>query len=143
MEVLSYQNGLQYDSKYKTLLKYDYVNNHFLSLYVPRVDNTINHILQFNYDEIDKDILENQMSKIVLDKTPSLWVEIITELNYGNRTKWRFQKVLLPKLYGEEYKLLGLWKGNVSYLCRIVSGGGAVFINRGKGLVLRLKRIFK
>ena len=37
MEVLTYQNGLQYDAKGGILLKYDYINNHFLSLYASEV----------------------------------------------------------------------------------------------------------
>ena len=87
---------------------------------------------------IDNDVLKSRMNKIVLFKKSPLWVEIITELNYSNRIAWRLKKVLLPKSYREEYQLLGLWKGNVSYGCIIIKGIVKTLINRGKNLLLRL-----
>ena len=45
-EILTYVNGLQYDSRNRDVMKYNYVNNHFLSLYVTDTKEK-NHILLY------------------------------------------------------------------------------------------------
>lgn len=140
-EILTYPNGLQYDSRSSVLLKYNHVNNHFLSLYISDVKNSeINHILQFNHGEIDKLLLRHNIKKLAVNKKPPLWVEVITDSNYSNGTAWRFQRLLLPMSYNKEYPSLKLWNDRKDYIHVMIMGIIKVFINRTNGLLLRIKK---
>lgn len=143
MELLAYPNGLQYDSKRNTLLLYNEVNNHFLSLYVANANNDINHILQFNHSEIDTAISDNNIKKLIISRKPSLWVEVITDYNYSNTMGWRFRKLLIPLSYNKEYLQLKTWDGWSGYICNLALGVIQVFENYGEKLFLRLKKLYQ
>lgn len=139
MELLTYPNGLQYDSTCNTLLSYKRENNHFLSLYVANTDYEVNHILQFNHHKINSTILEYDFKKIAVNVSPPLWVEVITESNYSNVSRWRFQRVLLPKSYSQEYNIPELWNGFGSYVRSMIMGIVKVTPNFVREAILRIK----
>ena len=133
--ILSFVNGLQYDSRSGDIMKYHYANNHFLSLYVPDTKGK-NHILLYNHDKIDN----CQINKVERNTTIPLWVEMITETNFSNTPRWRFLALAVPFKVKEEYPTLSLnWNTRPEYLGCLAIGVGKVFKNRTLGLIRMLR----
>lgn len=103
--VLTYSNGLQYDSRTEIALKYPYVNNHFLTLYVTGTKGN-NHILFYNHSTINEYVEEGQIRILEKHTDIPLWVEIITESNYSNRLKYHLSSVGVSDRLKYEYPLL-------------------------------------
>lgn len=132
--VLTYVNGLQYDIRNKRALKYEYANNHFLSLYVSDVKAN-NHILFYNHDDISKIVQNNQMQIVKKNTKIPLWVEVITENNFSNTPRWRFSSVMIPYETEKDYPLLLFkWNTKAGWLLHWCTGICQVFFQRGKGL---------
>lgn len=132
--ILTYPNGLQYDCRTKEILSYNYVNNHFLSMYAPS-SNCGTHILMYNHAYIDNLVNSSStISKREINISP-LWIEIITETNFSNAPRWRFSTIYVPFNTKEQFPLLELnWKSKPKYIINYLTKIIKVFIYRGKGL---------
>ena len=116
--ILSYDNGLQYNTHKKFLMRYNYTNNHFLSLCaLPEEDN--NHILAFNHYYI-MDIAREKKIKLIVKKTAvPLWIEVITDYNYSNNVIDKITSGIIPYEVQENYPfivLAGRWKTCLGWL---------------------------
>lgn len=130
MKFLSFVNGLQYDKRDGQILKFDYPDNHFISLFTSP-SKLGNHVLQYNHALIAKENIE-----LVYKKTEiPLWVEVIHENNVSNALHWRFSAIRVPYLIKEEYNTLDLqWNSKMQWFFAMIRGIWRVFYNRGKGL---------
>lgn len=122
LSVLTYINGYQYDSRNDTVINYDFINNHFLSLYVPNGEK-VDHILTFNHMQIDKGISERSIRKIEKRTKIPMWVEIITETNCANHLIWRMNSFAVPYNIEEEYPTIKVkWNSKMQWLCYVIAG---------------------
>lgn len=139
-QVLTYVNGLQYDTRNKEIMKYDYANNHFLSLFVTDTTGD-NHILAYDHSAIDQFVDKKGLQKIVKNTPVPLWVEVLTETNYSNAPRWRFSSLLVPYEIAKEYPALEpKWNTKIQWICQMVIGIGKVFVNRGIGLMKMISK---
>ena len=130
MKILRFFNCLLYDKRDGQLLKFDYPDNHFISLFAPH-SMLGNHVLQYNHALIAKENIE-----LMYEKTDiPLWVEVIHENNVSNALHWRFSTIKVPYLMKEEYHTLDLqWNSKIQWIFVMIRGIWRVFYNRGKGL---------
>lgn len=120
--VLTYVNGYQYDSRNDIIINYDFVNNHFLSLYVP-AEEEVDHIFMYNHVRIDDSIEEKARHKIVERTSIPLWVEVITETNCVNDLIWRWNSFLVPYEIKTEYPMLNVkWKSKMQWRINVAWG---------------------
>lgn len=136
IKFVSFINGLQYDKRKKQILKFNYPDNHFISLFT---DSTKlgNHVLQYNHAFISRENIEIMYQKTRIP----LWVEIVHESNVSNALHWRFSAIAVPYLIKDEYSCLELrWNSKVKWTFSLAGGVLSVFWNRGKGLFRIVKR---
>lgn len=133
--ILSYENGLQYDTRNREIMKYDYANNHFLSLFVADTKGN-NHILSYDHSAIDCLAKKEGLKRCVKNTQVPLWVEVLTMTNYSNAPRWRFSALTVPYNITQEYPVLDVdWNSRMQWIAGIIIGVGKVFFHRGLGLV--------
>lgn len=116
--LLTFVNGLQYDTASKRCMRYYSVNNHFIALYVSKEDGAGN-VFSFEHQDIDKHISSEQ--KVIKKTKIPLWVEIVSETNCINEIWSRPSKVLVPFEVREEYPLLDLkWNNKQQWFRSII-----------------------
>lgn len=130
MKFLSFVNGLQYDKRDGQILKFDYPDNHFISLFTSS-SKLGNHVLQYNHALIAKENIE-----LMYERTDiPLWVEVIHGNNVSNALHWRFSTIRVPYLMKDEYNILDLqWNSKMQWFFVMIRGIWRVLYNRGKGL---------
>lgn len=124
--VLSFKNGLQYDSEKHRCMRYTYVNNHFIAYFASSEDINTN-VYTLSHHEIDKFI--DRKHKIV-KKDESMWVEVVSDSNCVNEIWCRPSKVFIPYAVKKEYPNMELkwrtrlqWIASMLFFCRCPSLG--------------------
>lgn len=137
--ILTYVNGIQYDIQKRNIIKYNYKENHFISLLDMKQRK---HILMYNHAFINDN--DEYVIKSVSTAVP-LWGEIITENNYSNVMKWRFKGIGINYRIQVEYPMLTVrWKNKAEWVLYNVKCFFMVFVVRGRGLaVMLMKKIIK
>ena len=117
--VLSFRNGLQYDTNKQRCMRYSYVNNHFIALY-SKCENNMITIFSFEHPEVDHVV--DKEHKIVLNEPVPMWVEIVSGTNCVNEIWCRPSKVFIPYCVKREYPNLELkWDTKFQWICSILS----------------------
>lgn len=141
--IFSFTNGLQYDYKNKTVLKYINKDNHFITMMsASEVEN--NHILKYNHDEISKLVVQNSFELQCETTAIPMWVEIITNNNFSNALHWKFSNIIVPYELKEEYSILDIaWTNPVDWGMYVFCGIFKVLYYRTKGLISIIQKHFK
>ena len=103
--ILSFVNGLQYDTRTRRCMSYNYVNNHFMC-HASSPDDTGMNIYSFQHADVDRNI-DSSKKKTVRTKIP-MWVEIVSGTNCVNEIWSRPSKAIVPYQVKEAYPALNL-----------------------------------